>query len=413
MDALRPVGHDFPVAAARVLTALACACALAPIAAGASAPSVDVRLARALEVRGVSEATTAAMAVDLQTGAAVFAQNPDLPLEPASNEKLAITYAALHDLGPTYRFRTELLGEGHRVGNVWDGSLVLKGFGDPTLSSTDLLQLVHTLRERGIRRVTGFVIGDASWFDSRVGVAGWQPGFAGYQSPLLSALEVDGGWTGTHQARNPPLAAAARLDELLRAGGVPARAARVGTAAPSAVVLGTVYSASLADVVEYMVRYSDNFRAEMLLKEIGAEVAGVGSSAAGAAIVRRDLTEAGIPMAGVRIVDGSGLSYSDRATARELASLLVTLWHDPSMRAIVWAGLPLAGVSGTLEYRLRTGAAHERVRAKTGTTDIASALSGYVRRSLAFSVLQNGDPVNWTAARQAQDQFVQALANLG
>jgi D-alanyl-D-alanine carboxypeptidase/D-alanyl-D-alanine-endopeptidase (penicillin-binding protein 4) len=162
-----------------------------------------------------------------------------------------------------------------------------------------------------------------------------------------------------------------------------------------------------------MVRYSDNFRAEMLLKEIGAEVAGVGSSAAGAAIVRRDLTEAGIPMAGVRIVDGSGLSYSDRATARELASLLVTLWHDPSMRAIVWAGLPLAGVSGTLEYRLRTGAAHERVRAKTGTTDIASALSGYVRRSLAFSVLQNGDPVNWTAARQAQDQFVQALANLG
>jgi D-alanyl-D-alanine carboxypeptidase/D-alanyl-D-alanine-endopeptidase (penicillin-binding protein 4) len=401
------------MAAARVLTALACACALAPIAAGASAPTVDVRLARALDVRGVSAATSAAMAVDLQTGEAVFAENPDLPLEPASNEKLAVTYAALHDLGPTYRFRTELLGEGHRAGDVWEGSLVLKGFGDPTLSSADLLQLVHTLRERGIRRVTGFVVGDASWFDSRVGVAGWQPGFAGYQSPLLSALEVDGGWTGNHQARNPPLAAAARLDELLRSDDVPAREAKVGAAVPSAVVLGTVYSAPLADVVEYMIRYSDNFRAEMILKEIGAEVAGVGSSAAGAAIVRRDLTQAGIPMAGVRIVDGSGLSYSDRATARELAALLVTLWHDPSMRAIVWAGLPLAGVSGTLEYRLRTGAAHERVRAKTGTTDIASALSGYVRRSLAFSVLQNGDPVNWTAARKAQDQFVQALANLG
>jgi serine-type D-Ala-D-Ala carboxypeptidase/endopeptidase (penicillin-binding protein 4) len=413
MDAFRSVGHAFEVPGGRLLAALAVACLLAPVAAGASDPTTDARLARALDVPGVSAATSGAIAIDLETGTELFAHNPDLPLEPASNEKLAVTYAALHDLGPKYRFKTEVLGEGHRAGHVWEGSLVLKGFGDPTLSSADLLQLVHVLRERGIRRVTGFVVGDASWFDSRVGVAGWESGFIGYESPLLSALEVDGGWTGAHIAQNPPLAAAARLDSLLKANGVQAREARVGTANPSAVVLGAVYSQTLANVIEVMDRYSDNFRAEMILKELGAEIAGVGSSAAGAQVVRHDLIEAGIPMAGVQIVDGSGLSRSDRATVREIVAVLVALWRDPAMRAVVWNGLPLAGATGTLEDRLLTGAAHRRVRAKTGTTDISSALSGYVRQGIAFSVIENGDPVNWTAARQAQDQFAQALANLG
>jgi D-alanyl-D-alanine carboxypeptidase len=53
------------------------------------------------------------------------------------------------------------------------------------------------------------------------------------------------------------------------------------------------------------------------------------------------------------------------------------------------------------------------VRAKTGTTDIASALSGYVRRNVAFAILDNGDPVNWDAAHRSQDRFVQALARFG
>jgi D-alanyl-D-alanine carboxypeptidase/D-alanyl-D-alanine-endopeptidase (penicillin-binding protein 4) len=268
------------------------------------------------------------------------------------------------------------------------------------------------MRARGIRRVTGYVIGDASWFDDAAGVTGWRPSFIGTESPVLSALEVDGGWYDNHQTHNPPLATAARFDELLRANGVKAREARVGVATPGAVVLGTIYSAPLSDVLEDMDRYSDNFLAEMVLKEIGAEIAGAGSTLAGAEIVRHDLVSAGIPMEGVRIVDGSGLSRSDRATARELATLLVTLWHDPVMHPIVWNGLPVAGHSGTLENRLHAAPAHWNVRAKTGTTDIASALSGYVRHTVAFSVLQNGHPVNSAAAHKAQDRFVEALAKL-
>jgi D-alanyl-D-alanine carboxypeptidase len=70
----------------------------------------------------------------------------------------------------------------------------------------------------------------------------------------------------------------------------------------------------------------------------------------------------------------------------------------------------VAGVDGTLQDRLTRGPAHRLVRAKTGTTDIASALSGFAGRRFAFVVLQNGRPVDWDAARAAQDRFAQALA---
>jgi D-alanyl-D-alanine carboxypeptidase/D-alanyl-D-alanine-endopeptidase (penicillin-binding protein 4) len=379
------------------------------VTAQATAPTAGTRLARALKVPGVAATSSAALAVDLTTGDTVFARNPDLSLQPASNEKLGVTYAALLDLGPAYRFRTEVLGQGRRVGSVWQGSLILKGYGDPGLSSADLLQLVHKLHALGIRRVTGFVYGDSSWFDGREDVTGWRPSFVPYDSPRLSALQVDRGWDG-RQVVNPTLAAAAKFDKLLRANGIVAREARVGLARPSAVLLATVESPPLAKVIEWMDRVSDNYTAELLLKELGAEVLGTGTSAAGAAVVRHDLVAAGVPMAGVRVVDGSGLSRSDRVTARMLAGVLLLLWQEPAYRAIVWAGLPVAGVSGTLKHRLLDGPAHRHVRAKTGTTNVASALSGYVGRRFAFVVLQNGYPVDWSAAHVAQDRFVQALA---
>jgi D-alanyl-D-alanine carboxypeptidase/D-alanyl-D-alanine-endopeptidase (penicillin-binding protein 4) len=389
--------------------ALACACLLAPAAAQASAPSAGVRLARALAVPGVSSATSGAFAVDLATGETIFARNADVPLQPASNEKLGVTYAALVELGPSYRFRTEVLGLGHRAGSVWYGSLVLKGYGNPGLSTSDLMGLVRKVRALGIRRVTGFVYGDSTWFDSREDVTGWRPSFVPYDSPRLSALQVDRGWDG-HLVVNPTLAAAAKFDKLLRANGVIAREARVGVAGRSALLLATTESPPLWKVIEWMDRVSDNYTAELLLKELGAEVFGKGTSAAGAAVVRRDLVAAGVPMTGVRIVDGSGLSRSDRVTVRMLTGVMVLLWQHPTFRKIVWDGLPLAGVSGTLRHRLLTGPAHRRVRAKTGTTDVASALSGYVGTRYAFALVENGFPVNWTAAHAAQDAFVQALA---
>jgi D-alanyl-D-alanine carboxypeptidase/D-alanyl-D-alanine-endopeptidase (penicillin-binding protein 4) len=211
---------------------------------------------------------------------------------------------------------------------------------------------------------------------------------------------------------DPPLAAAAMLDRMLRARGVRARDAQVGRAATDAVRLAKVDSRQLRHLLTFVDADSDNYSAELLLKTIGRTVLGRGSSAAGAEVVRRDLAAVGVPVRGVRIVDGSGLSRDDRVTARELASLLVTIWNDARLRPLVRDSLAVAGISGTLQYRLDRRPTRGVVRGKTGTTDIASALSGYVGGRYAFVVLQNGYPVQWRSARDAQDRFATRLAQL-
>jgi len=112
----------------------------------------------------------------------------------------------------------------------------------------------------------------------------------------------------------------------------------------------------------------------------------------------------------VRIVDGSGLSLRNRLTATALAQLLVVAWSDTTLRSPFVGSLAIAGRLGTLSHRLRLRPARGNVYAKTGTTNSASALSGYVRSRYAFVILQNGSPIAAARARAAQDQFVTVLA---
>ncbi len=394
----------------RRLIAVAVAVFAAVPAAQAAAPTLPARLATALAVPQVAPASSGAIAVDLRTFGIVFERNADTALVPASNEKLTVTFAALRELGPYYRFRTEVIGRGYQDGPEWVGDLVLKGYGDPTLSSQGLTRLASQLREAGIRRVTGRVLGDESWFDARRTVAGWRPGYYIFESAPLSALVVDGDWYRGRMAREPALAAATRFAEVLHARGLQTGTASTGRASADDFALATVYSDPLPAVLATMDRESDNFIAELMLKTLGAEAGDAGTSAAGAAVVTRALREAEIPLRGVRIVDGSGLSRSDRITPRALAAILVASWVDPDLRDPVWSALAVAGVNGTLDRRLTTAPARGAVRAKTGTTAVASALSGYVRDRYVFAVVQNGRPVATYWARAAQDRFAQALA---
>lgn len=392
------------VVAAAILAAIA-----APVATGAP---LDVRLAHALQVPHVSGHASAAVALDLATGEAVYSHNASLPLLPASNEKLAVTYAALTALGPAFRIETDVLGNGEQQGDTWQGDLVLKGYGDPTLSSGDLADLAQQVRADGIRRVDGHVLADATWFDARQTSPGWKASFYIDESPPLAALVVDRARVGTHTSRNPPLAAAQLFEKALMRAGVRVRlGARLGAAVDAATPLGEVDSPTLGAMVHWMDLVSDNFTAEMLLKELGAVQVGAGTTAAGVGYVTGLLAQAGVPLDGVRLVDGSGLSLLDRLTANALASLLTVMWNDLGVRLELLSSLPVAGRSGTLVHRMRHGAATGVVRAKTGTTDNASALSGYVGDRYVFAILQNGWPLSAWWARIAQDRFADVLAS--
>jgi D-alanyl-D-alanine carboxypeptidase/D-alanyl-D-alanine-endopeptidase (penicillin-binding protein 4) len=399
-----------------LLAALLAALATAGTAGGTGKPdtvqALSSRLARALPAPGVLPSQTAALAVDLVSGATLFTRNADLPLEPASNEKLAVTFAALSTLGPDFRIRTDVVGRGFRSRATWHGDLYLVGHGDPALSGDALHELALAVKAVGIRRVTGSVIGDESFFDAERTVGGWKRSFYLIESAPLSALVVDGALYRGRISEVPALAAASRFRAFL--GGVNVRVAgrsRTASTLPAgAVLLTTHLSPTLAEIVRAMDLESDNFTAELLLKQLGATVVTPATSAAGAAVVIRDLSEAGVPLGGVRIVDGSGLSRLDRMTVSALVGILHAAWSDAALRPLVIRALPLAGHSGTLRHRMLGGPARGRVRAKTGTTNEASALAGYVRRRYAFAILQNGRPIPSWWASQAQDRFAQVLA---
>ena len=106
-----------------------------------------------------------------------------------------------------------------------------------------------------------------------------------------------------------------------------------------------------------------------------------------------------MPLAGVRIADGSGLSRFDRLTVSALAAILRAGADDPAIRDAFVTSLAVAGISGTLE-RAST-AAHSRPRDREDRYDEPRiALAGFVRRRYVFAILQNGSPVAyWTARR--------------
>ncbi|MDX1495396.1 MAG: D-alanyl-D-alanine carboxypeptidase/D-alanyl-D-alanine-endopeptidase [Longimicrobiales bacterium] len=126
------------------------------------------------------DARWGALVVSLDTGDTLFAMEPHEPLAPASNVKLLTSAAALHVLGPDYRFRTWVLGDGEVEDGVLLGDLVLYGTGDPGISdrfyrTKDEVfhRLADQLVEAGIHTVAGDLIADASYFDGPLRDADW------------------------------------------------------------------------------------------------------------------------------------------------------------------------------------------------------------------------------------------------
>jgi D-alanyl-D-alanine carboxypeptidase/D-alanyl-D-alanine-endopeptidase (penicillin-binding protein 4) len=395
--------------AALVSGALAATAAAATTSSTAATTDLQTALSRALTAEGIDGRRTGALAVDLQTGEVVFDRNSRASLRPASAEKLAVSFAALRLLGPRFRFRTAVVGVGERDGRAWEGDLVLVGHGDPTLALEDIDGLARRVRSRGIRRVTGRVLGDERHFDSRRDAPGWKYGFAGIESRPLSALSVEG---VPVPGLNASAASAARaLTAALERRGVAVDGvARGGRAPEGALPLAADVSEPLAQIVRHMNRESDNFYAELVLKELGASMTGLGTSEAGAQVVLDELRRADVPVRGVRIADGSGLSIDDRLTAQALVAILLAGAKSRQISDAFVTSLAVAGISGTLEDRLATRPTRSRVIAKTGTTSAASALAGFIRRRYVFAILQNGSPVPYWTAQVAQDRFVTVLA---
>lgn len=124
------------------------------------------RIDLALDRPFLADAQVGLSVLDLETGEVLYQRGDTVPLNPASNTKLVTTAAALGILGPAHRYTTALYREdGGLSGTTIKGSVYLQGSGDPALVTSDLYALAATLRARGIKRISGGIVVDASRFD--------------------------------------------------------------------------------------------------------------------------------------------------------------------------------------------------------------------------------------------------------
>jgi len=377
-----------------------------PTALAAGPEATQRALARQMRFAGPG---SGALALDLDSGTPIYAARADVPRIPASVEKLYTTATALRTLGADGRLVTQVAAAVPRDGaGTLDGDLFLRGEGDPTFGPLDLQQLAQQVESAGVFTVTGGVIADDTAFDARRG-----PPSSGYRTSIyvgpLSALTMSHGLTGRRSPYfqpDPARFAAKAFTKALRARGIWVGAApTTGATPPDATTMATWASPPMVELTRLMNLPSDNFAAETLIKAIGAQMTGVGSTEAGAGVVREQMAQLGIHPT---VVDGSGLSRADRTSPQDVVSLLRAMNGEAAFRG----SMAVVGRSGTVSARMRGTAAQDRCSAKTGTLIGVSALAGYCTTTsgahVAFAFLMNG--VNPYSARLLQDRMTVALA---
>lgn len=387
----------------------------APIAQSA----LSGQLSRELTIAGP---LSGAYVFDLTTATPLFSERADSARPPASVEKLYTATTALELMSPDATLSTTVLGTGHLGANGrWEGSLYLRGGGDPTFGSAAFVAshyggqgatvsaLAGLVKAAGIRNVTGSVNGDESYFDSLRGEPASGYAFDPDLEGNLSALAFNRGETGSQRGLHAPAAyAALQLRGALRAVGVTVHGGGATTAPPRAAVLATVNSPTLATLLGLTLPPSDNYFAETLLKDLGARYDGAGTTAAGATVVRATVVHLGLHP---RVLDGSGLSHSDSTSPHQVVSLLTALAHSP-LGTTLRKDLAVAGHTGTLSQRMRGTPASGHCQAKTGTLIGVSNLAGYCQAQngdiLAFAFFTDG--IETGEARTIQDSMAITLA---
>jgi len=395
-----------------IATLLALAAMLAGAAPAAAISDSGLKSVISREMRK-APAASGAYVRDMNSGAELYALRENAVRIPASVEKLFTTSTALLRLGPSATLTTRAVMAPDAIvepGGTLRGDLVLVGGGDPFFGDVSAARLARAIRAAGVRRIAGAVVGDESAFDSRRAscCAGYDPDLGG----VLSALAYDRGIFRGRARMDAATFAAQRFAAQLKAAGITATGkSRGGPAPDGATTLAFVESLSVGEMARYINVPSNNFASEMLLRELGARYRDAGTRAAGADVVRDTLDDFGVRP---KIVDGSGLSRSNRATPRQVVRLLERMRNQDIARSFR-ESLAVTGATGTVKARMRRTAAAGRCDVKTGTLRLVSALAGYCRtadgREIGFALMFNKAYIS--AAKAREDRIVVGIARLG
>jgi len=349
---------------------------------------------------------------------------------PASNTKLFTTAAAISLLGGNFPLYTKLLTNDKNIKDgVINGDLYIKGFGNSTFTSADLNQMVTELKNKGIRKITGRIIGDDTYFDDVYSRTDWIPDeITNVKLPPISALVIDRNRTVTLKKvrrkvksysisiTDPPMHAANLLREKLRAQGIETGTSCGKGETPADVITLAESKIILRDLIALINKHSDNFLAECLFKTIGAESSKKqGNSFYSTQTITNFLEENGIYLKGSSVVDGSGLSRFDLVTPISIAGILEKMYFDVANFEDYYNSLSIAGVDGTLRNRFTGTTAENNLHGKTGTLDGISSLSGYLTTAggddLIISIIMEFDKKGNRFHHTVQDEIIRVLAD--
>ncbi|MGI9047385.1 MAG: D-alanyl-D-alanine carboxypeptidase/D-alanyl-D-alanine endopeptidase [Burkholderiales bacterium] len=141
-------------------------------AANLASAALPAPVAKALRQAGIPEKDVGVFVQDVTAAKPLLAHRAESPMNPASTMKLVTTYAALELMGPAYVWDTEFYAVGERRGDVLDGDLVIKGYGDPKLTLENLWLALREMRQRGLREIRGDLVLDRSFFAVKPGDPG-------------------------------------------------------------------------------------------------------------------------------------------------------------------------------------------------------------------------------------------------
>ena len=339
------------------------------------------------------------MVYDLSADSVLYSYGGRQTLRPASTMKLLTSVTALDVLGSSYNYRTSLYYKGTIADGVLTGDLWLVGGMDPLFDDTDMHIMAETLHRVGVDSISGRIVRDVSFKEEAPLGEGW---CWDDDNPQLSPLLV---------SRKDEFAD--RFKEELVKCGVAVNAPITTDRLPKDVLLICSRSHRLGEVLEPMMKESDNLYAESMFFQIAATVGKRPATAAHARqIIKTTLTKAGVTGIPYRIADGSGLSLYNYVTPELMVRLLRYAYLKRDIMAALYPALPVAGVDGTLKKRMKGGAAQGNVHAKTGTLSGISSLAGYCRAAnqhlLAFCIINQGIMKN-AEGRDFQDKVCEQL----
>jgi D-alanyl-D-alanine carboxypeptidase/D-alanyl-D-alanine-endopeptidase (penicillin-binding protein 4) len=377
--------------------------------------------------------------VNPRTADTLYSKNAGKLFMPASNMKIITSAAALTLLGPEYRYRTTFLTDGEVRDSLLDGNLLVIGRGDPTVSdrmrgtaTTVMDALADSLRAHGVRQISGSLARVGNAFPDSIYGYGWEWDDLGeYYGAGVDELIFNEGMAPTTlrplpdtvrdslysgPAKNPGKAYLDALHDALVRKSLRLDGGVRDSTLPTPLKMDTLFvlvSPPLREILPALMKPSQNQIAEILLRTIGLERGGLGTADSARKIVGQQLLAWGVQPDGFVIRDGSGLSDQDLLTPETIVRVLDRIQRDTAF-ATYYNSMPIAGIDGTIDTRMKGTPAEGNVHAKTGTLAKARSLSGYVTTAdgerLIFSILANNTTTPGSAVTSVADQIAASLA---